>query len=91
MWQIVINFEFSSGRDGNIHRLRNFGEELYRAFKDDKWASVDLDDVDQATNRLVVHVYSARRVRSTSSVISKLLDRESLAPYAQITHLNAKK
>ena len=84
-WQIVIDFDPTQGSSTFIHQLRNFGEDLWRACKEDGWASIDLADVDRATNQLTVTVSSSRRVRRTVAMTNKLLERHFLASYASVT------
>jgi hypothetical protein len=78
-FRFAIDFPESSG----VHRVRNFGEDLYRAFREDRLASIDLADVDRATTQIVVDFsYSSRRrlkaaTKLISEVLAKyLLDRE---------------
>jgi len=61
--EIVIDFDFREDQDAGteIHRIRNFSEDLYRACKQDGWASISLQQVDKATNQLRVAVRSQRR------------------------------
>jgi len=81
--QIVISFE----KPVDIHKMRNFGEALYHACKDDGWASITLQEVDRATKELRVIVRFARRVRRTSAIIEKLLDEHFLKDTARLTHV----
>lgn len=78
--QIIIDFE-----PGHIHRMRNFGEALYRATREDGRASIGLEDVDRATTQLRVTVFPPRRLRRTLSMIEKLLERHHLADIARVS------
>jgi len=80
--QIVISFE----KPVDIHKMRNFGEALYHACEDDGRASITLQEVDRATKELRVTVRSARRVRTISAMIQKLLDEHFLK--ARLTHVD---
>jgi hypothetical protein len=77
---IIIDFE-----PGHIHRMRNFGEALYHATREDGWASISLEEIDRATTQLRVTVLSRRRVRRTASAIQRLLERHHLADIARVT------
>lgn len=61
---------------GHSHRVRNFGEDLWRALSEDKWASTSLDEADLATTRLCVSVFSRRQVRRVHKYVLKLLERD---------------
>lgn len=66
------------------HQVRDFGEVLYRAFSDNKSASISLDDVDCAVDELRVFVPSKRRVRRIIGMIEKLLDQHLLGTRARV-------
>ena len=83
--QIIIDF-----KPGHIHRMRNFGEALYRATLEDGWASVSLHDIDRATTQLCVTIRSRRRVRRIASMIQKLLEQHHLADLARLTQVAAR-
>jgi len=87
-WRINIDFEMPPGvRDQNdlIHRIRNFGEALYVAFKQSGKAEIDLSEVDRATNHFHVDDIKTRQVRTVFSLISKMLERHNLARIAQLS------
>jgi hypothetical protein len=87
-WLIVINFNVGPDRSYDIHRIRNFGEELYHRCRDDGWASISLAEVDRATDQLRVSVRSARRVRRIAQMIDKLLAKHFLSGIAQLSEVN---
>ena len=87
-WQIVIDFEGEQASITFVHQLRNFGEDLFRACKQDGWASMGIADIDRATDQLIVTVSSARRVRRTVNMTRKLLDKHFLARNARISEVN---
>jgi hypothetical protein len=86
--QIVINFILGPERSSDIHRIRNFGEDLYRHCHNDGWASISIADVDRPTDRLKVSIRSARRVRRTTQMIEKLLARHFLSNIASLSEVN---
>lgn len=87
-WSLVIDFDVQPGDGVFIHRMRNFGEDLWRACKTDGWASMSLDEIDRATNQLTVTVATASKVRRTARMASKLMESHFLAPPARITITN---
>jgi hypothetical protein len=81
-----ISISFNWPQDNQrIHEMRNFGEDLYRAFKDDGWAEISLDEIDKATDHLRVTVFSARRARRINAIVNKLLNEHFLAGYATVS------
>jgi hypothetical protein len=87
--EIVIDFVFREDQEASyeIHRIRNFGEDLHRACEADGWASISWAHVDQATNQLRVTVRSKRRVRRITALINGLLDKHFLANQAKLSNL----
>jgi len=86
--QIIINFILGPDRSSDIHRIRNFGEDLYRHCRNDGWASISIADVDRATNQLRVSIRSARRVCRTAQMIERLLVQHFLSDLAQLSEVN---
>jgi hypothetical protein len=90
--QLLIDFDLpalAKDRNALIHRVRNFGEELFHACKEDGWASVSLQEIDRATNQICVTVRSTRRIRRISSMIDKLLDSHGLAAIARLSQVTS--
>lgn len=83
--RLIIDFLPRVTDDTAIHRIRNFGEALFVMFREDGWAEVSLAEVDRATNRLVVTVRSARRVRRIAANIEGLLVEHHLDAIARLT------
>jgi hypothetical protein len=61
--------------------------DLHGACKEDGWATISLDEIDTATDRLRVTVFSARRVRRIPALINKLLDRHFLTTYVRVSEV----
>jgi hypothetical protein len=78
--QIIIDFE-----PGYIHRMRNFGETLYRTLQEHGWGSISLHEIDSATTRLRVGVFPRRSVHQIAQMIQKLLVKHHLASIASIS------
>jgi hypothetical protein len=55
-WRIVITFpEMVRDKDNDLlHRVRNFGETLFRHFKENGRGSMSLEEIDRATDTLIV-------------------------------------
>jgi hypothetical protein len=85
--KIVINFKLGPDSSSDIHRIRNFGEDLYRHCRNDGWASISIPDVDRATDQLNVSIRSARRVRRTAQMIEKLLAQHGLSNIAWMSEV----
>ena len=63
---------------GLIHRLRNFGEDLYREFSKSGYAEISLQEIDAATNELRVYVKAKRHLGVVSTFIKKTLEQHNL-------------
>jgi hypothetical protein len=85
--EIAIDFDVCPNEFSLVHRVRNFGESLYRVLLENGWASISLADIDKATNQLRVAVRSSRKVRRLSSLIEELLDRHGLVTIARLSRI----
>ena len=83
--QIVVNFILGPDRASDIHRIRNFGEDLYRHCHNDGRALISITDVDRATDQLKVSIRSARHVRRAAQMIEKLLVQHFLNDIARLS------
>jgi hypothetical protein len=89
--QIIISFIPGPDRSFDVHRIRNFGEDIYRHCRNDGWASISTADVDRGTDELKVSIRSARRVRRTAQMIEKLLVQHRLNDIARLSEINQPK
>ncbi|WP_439603208.1 hypothetical protein [Devosia sp.] len=63
---ILIKFSAGPGEEAGslAHRLRNFGEDVFRHLRDTNWGEIDLDEVDLATSEFAVRgIKQAERQR----------------------------
>jgi len=67
------------------HQFRNLGEGLYRTFLSRREATVFLDDVDRATDHLVIQVRSKSAIRSVRETVEALLEQHHLRALATIS------
>jgi hypothetical protein len=89
---IVIDFEVptdSSARADIVHRIRNFGEDLYRELKRSGLAEIDLDEVDRAIDQIHARAIKVRKVRTVSAFIAKMLEQHNLAEIAFVSQAKA--
>lgn len=61
-----------------VHRLRNFGEDLYREFSLSGQAAVSLDEIDSATTEIHVLVKAKRHLGGVSAFVAKTLKQHNL-------------
>jgi hypothetical protein len=80
---IIIAFQDSEGE--LIHRIRCFGEDLFREFSRGNKAVIDIHQVDRATNELSVTLPSTRHFGDVSIFINKTLKRHGLADVATVS------
>jgi hypothetical protein len=86
--EIIIDLDAQPDRHALVHRVRNFGEDLYRACREDGWAEISLAEVDRATNQLIVKVGSARRERRIAAMIQALLAKHFFTGKARVSHVH---
>ena len=65
-----------------IHRFRNFGEDVYRAFRDRH--SVDIGEIDASTKSFHVRHVHRRELRSVSKEIMRIATKHFFAPTASV-------
>ncbi len=84
-WLIRIDFDNSSAPSSLVHQVRNFGEDVWRLAQAEKGASIALEDIDRATDRLVLRVNASRRVRRMVGSVRRLLGEHHLAGVARVS------
>ena len=82
--QITVHFDGASKVDQLVHRIRNWGEELYLGLRDERWAFVSMDDIDRATDRIAVVVFHARDLNKVRSAIDATLASHMLNLNARV-------
>lgn len=82
-WRVTIIFPDHVGDEGIalLHRVRNFGETLFRHFRDTGRGLIELEQVDRATRSLVVERIRNRDLRRTV----KLLEQMAAAEFPERT------
>jgi hypothetical protein len=60
-----------------VHRVRNFGETLFRHFRDSDGGFIDLEQVNRATRSVVVERVRNRDLRGTVRFLSSWLNGSS--------------
>ncbi len=78
-WQIVCQDPART----TIHRLRNFGEGLYRELAENRAYEIDLASIDCATERIIVFAENGRR-KATRVIVDKLLDAHLMTDECRI-------
>jgi hypothetical protein len=69
--------EQASDRALDVHKIRNFAEDLSLHLKD--LGSLPMDEADRATNTVVVHDIHARQFRRCRVHVEKFLEKHFLA------------
>ncbi|GLQ76818.1 hypothetical protein GCM10007881_03340 [Mesorhizobium huakuii] len=54
---VTIRIKFRDWKTSDIHRIRNFGEDLWRRFRHNKRISIDIDEIDRCVDEIT---FSAR-------------------------------
>ena len=82
---IEIDFEERPGDETIVHRVRNFGEDLWRKFHTGDQDKIDLNAVDAATTRLELTLAAPQHRDQVIRIISTILDQHYLAHLARIS------
>jgi hypothetical protein len=61
-----------------IHRLRNFGEEVWTQAREAEWGTVNLREVDRATTQFSVTDVHAKKLRRLTGWIQEKADLRNL-------------
>ena len=88
--RIIINFDFPSderqvSEQSLVHRVRVFGEDLFREFSRNEQAILTLKDVDSAINCLSLTLPSNKHTGSVMRFINKQLIRHNLMDIARVS------
>jgi hypothetical protein len=68
-----------------VHRFRNFGEDIYRALRDQ--CSVSIDEIDAAKTSFLIRDVHKRNVRRISKIIHDELRRHNFEASATVTEV----
>jgi hypothetical protein len=82
--EILIKFDYSGSEEFIfIHRIRNFGEDVYRLTLATRYASTSIDEIDRATSEIRLQAKSAKTGRMMGA-INKLLKEHMLTEFASV-------
>jgi hypothetical protein len=86
-WRVTITFPDAVGDEGIslVHRVRNFGETLFRHFREDDRGFIELKDVDLATKSLVIERVHKRDLRRTVKLLELMSAKEFPERVPEIT------
>ena len=62
-----------------VHRMRNYGEDVYRYTRDNGMGEVDLGEVDAAKSHFSIHRVAQRKARDLFKWLEKEAARQNLA------------
>ena len=63
-----VRIRFVDPEKSTIHRIRNFGEDLWRSFREEKRITVNLEEVDRAQDQIAYLVHGQFLRRSLTEV-----------------------
>jgi hypothetical protein len=69
---VRVRIHFVDWERSTIHRIRNFGEDLWRSFREDKQVEVDLGEIDRAVDE-VTYVVRRRFLKRSLTEVHRLL------------------
>ncbi|MER9289788.1 hypothetical protein [Mesorhizobium sp. M7A.F.Ca.US.010.02.1.1] len=78
---VIIRIKFRDGQASGIHRIRNFGEDLWRTFRDNKRVSIDLGEIDRCIDEITFSArgpYVKRAVKEAEMLMREhMVDKEA--------------
>jgi hypothetical protein len=79
MRTVVIHFDPQQDEQALlIHRLRNFGEDVWRHVRDADWGCVSIDEVDRATTQFAITEVRAKKLRRLTAWLQLQADLQHL-------------
>ena len=63
-----VRIRFVDPKKSTIHRIRNFGEDLWRSFREEKRVTVNLEEIDRAQDEIAYLVHGQFLRRSLTEV-----------------------
>lgn len=77
-WRVTITFpELATDEASDrLHRVRNFGETIFRYFRDNGRGFISLAQVDQATRILIVEGIRNRDLKRTLETLKQMAEAE---------------
>jgi hypothetical protein len=82
---VEITFDERPGDETLVHRVRNFGEDLWRSFRTGDRAKIDLAAVDAATTSLELLIVAPEYRDLVLSTIRKTLDEHYFTDIAHVS------
>ncbi|QKC83672.1 hypothetical protein EB232_20585 [Mesorhizobium sp. NZP2077] len=63
-----VRIRFVEPEKSTIHRIPNFGEDLWRSFREEKGVTINLEEIDRAQGEIAYLVHSSFPRRSLTEV-----------------------
>ena len=78
---VTIRIRFRDWQASGIHRIHNFGEDLWRIFRDNKRVSIDIGEIDRCVDEITFSArgpYVRRVVKEAEMVMREhMVDKEA--------------
>lgn len=81
---ITIRFRFHDPEQSSVHRIRNFGEDLWRAFRDNRRDHISLTDIDAAVDEIALRTRPSR-VHRTLKQVQTILAEHMMTDECSVT------
>ena len=76
---ITIHFPAGQAEEFDlIHRLRNFGEDVFRFLRANDWGSVDIEEIDRAISFFSTHDIKRSKLRRLTAWLDAEAERHNL-------------
>jgi hypothetical protein len=77
------------GATADLHRVRNFAEDLSLALKAKGWGSLPMADADSAIDRLRITGFPVRKLRRALSLVDEIIERHRFGREVTVTYGSA--
>ena len=68
-----------------VHQWRNFGEEVYRALREE--CEVCIDEIDASTSEFFVRGIHKRELRTTAATVRKIAEKNLMSQIISVTEI----
>lgn len=89
--RIVLKYPEMIAEDwrDKLGRVRNLGEEIFRVFRDGGEATIEMKEIDRATDTLTIDVRKSRHLKATLRVLERISDKHfpEQSPEVTVTKL----
>jgi hypothetical protein len=81
----TLKIQLSTPNPSLVHQFRNFGEDVYRALRDE--CEVSIQEIDASTSEFHVRGIHKRELRTTAAKVRKLADKSQMSELINVSEV----